>query len=89
VKTVAVRDLQKKIRECVDLAQKEQIVITRRGRPAAIVIGVEGRDWEDVLLERSESFWKLIEARRKERTITLAEMRKRVRAPRARRRPKR
>lgn len=89
MKTVAVRDLQKKIRECVDLAQKEQIVITRRGRPAAIVIGVEGRDWEDVLLERSESFWKLIEARRKERTITLAEMRKRVRAPRARRRPKR
>jgi prevent-host-death family protein len=88
VKTIAVRDLQKKIRECVDLAQKEEIVITRHGRPAAVVIGVEGRDWEDVLLQRSESFWKLIEARRKESTVTLAEMRKRVGATR-RRRPKR
>ena len=89
MKTIAVRDLQKKIRECVDLAQKEEIVITRHGRPAAIVIGVEGRDWEDVLLQRSESFWKLIEARRKERTVTLAEMRRRVGAKRARRKSRR
>jgi prevent-host-death family protein len=89
VKTIAVRDLQKRIRECVDLAQKEEVVITRHGQPAAIVIGVEGRNWEDVLLQRSESFWNLIEARRKERTVTLAEMRRRARAKGARRKSKR
>jgi len=89
VKTIAVRDLQKKIRECVDLSQKEEVVITRHGQPAAIVIGVEGKDWEDVLLQRSSSFWKLIEARRKERTVTLAEMRRRVGARRTPRKSKR
>jgi prevent-host-death family protein len=89
VKTIAVRDLQKRIRECVDLSQNEEIVITRHGQPAAIVIGVEGKDWEEILLQRSESFWKLIEARRKERTVTLTEMRKRARAGRTRRKSKR
>ncbi|HEX5138068.1 MAG TPA: hypothetical protein VFY93_13915 [Planctomycetota bacterium] len=50
---------------------------------------MEGRDWEDMLLQRSESFWKLTEARRKESTITLGEMRKRAGAARTRRQSKR
>ena len=89
MKTVTVRDLQKKIRECVDAAQKDQIVITRHGRPAAIVIGVQGYDWEDVMLQTSPAFWKMIEGRRKAKTIPLAEMRKRLGRTKAgrRRRP--
>jgi len=35
MKTVNARDLQKKIKECVDISQKDQFVITRRGEPAA------------------------------------------------------
>ena len=80
MKTVNVRNLQKKIAECVDLAQKERVVVTRNGRPAAILIGVEGQDWEDVVYQTSPAFWKMIEERRKEKTSPLAEARKRLEA---------
>ncbi len=44
MKTISVRDLQKKIRESVDEAQKDRVVVTRNGKPAALLIGVEGQD---------------------------------------------
>lgn len=81
MKTISVRDLQKKIRESVDQAQKDRVVVTRNGKPAALLIGVEGQDWESVVLQTSAPFWKLIEKRRKEKTISLNEMKKRVKAP--------
>jgi len=80
MKTISVRDLQKKIRESVDEAQKDRVVVTRNGKPAALLIGVEGQDWEIVVLQTSAPFWKLIEKRRKEKTIPLREMRKRVKS---------
>ena len=43
MKAVTARDLQKKVKECVDTAQEERVVIIRRGRPAAVLVGVEGR----------------------------------------------
>ncbi len=78
LKTISTRDLQKRIKECVDKAQEERVVVTRRGRPAAVLVGVEGRDWEDVVLGSSAKFWRLIRARRKERTIPVIEMKKRL-----------
>lgn len=80
MKTVSVRDFQKNIRENVDAAQKEKVVVTRNGKPAALLIGVEGQDWESVVLQTSSRFWKLIEKRRREKTISLREMRKRMKA---------
>jgi len=74
MKTVNVRDLQKKVRECVDAAQNERVVIMRHGKPAAVLVGVEGEDWEDVVLQTDPRFWKLIRARRKQKTISLAEL---------------
>ena len=47
MKTVTARDLQKKVKECMDISQEDQVVITRHGKPAAVLVGVEGRDWED------------------------------------------
>ncbi len=61
MKAVTARDLQKKVKECVDTPQEERVVITRRGRPAAVLVGVEGKDWDDVVLQTSPAFWKLIE----------------------------
>jgi prevent-host-death family protein len=69
MKTISVRDLQQKIRQTVQAAQKDKVVITRHGQPAAIVIGVEGYDWEDVFWATSPSFWKMIQQRRKEKGI--------------------
>jgi len=76
-----VRDLQKRLRECVDAAQEDRIVITRRGKPAAVLVEVEGADWETVVVETNASFWRLIEKRRKQPTMSLADMRKKLQKP--------
>ena len=83
MKTVTVRDLQKKVRDCVDASQEDRVVVTRHGKPAAVLVGVEGEDWETVTLQTSASFWKLVERRRKEPSISLDEMRERLQQPRS------
>jgi len=82
MKTVTVRDLQKKIRECIDDAQGDRVVITRRGKPAAVLVGVEGEDWETVILETDPTFWKLVQERRKQPTISLEELKARLKRKR-------
>ena len=89
MKTVTVRDLQKSIRECVDIAQDDRVVITRRGKPAAVLVGIEGEDWESVVLQTSAPFWRLIEKRRAEPSISLEEMKARLAKPRRKRRASR
>ena len=78
MKTINVRDLQKNVRKCMVASQKDRVVITRHGKPAAVLVGVEGRDWEDVLYQTSASFWKMIQRRRKEKTLSFQEMRSRI-----------
>jgi prevent-host-death family protein len=78
MKTVNARDLQKKIKECVDMSQQDQVVITRHGKPAAVMVGVEGKDWEDLAFQTSSNFWKLIEERRREPTMSMKELRTRL-----------
>ena len=78
MKTISVRDLQKHIKEVVDSAQHDRVVVTRRGEPAAVLLGVEGKDWETVVLETSPAFWDLIEARRKEPTLSAEEIERRI-----------
>ena len=78
MKTVTVRDLQKKIKEYIDEAQGDRVVITRRGKPVAVLVGVEGDDWETVILETDPKFWKLIQERRKQPTISLSQLKARL-----------
>lgn len=78
MKTVSMRDLQKSIKENVAAAQKERVVLTRNGKPSAVLIGVEGQDWESVILQTSVPFWTMIEKRRSQKTIPLREMKKRL-----------
>ena len=53
------------------------MVVTRRGKPVALLLGVEGKDWETVILETDPTFWKLIQQRRKEPTISFKELKAR------------
>jgi prevent-host-death family protein len=78
VKSIGVRDLQKKVKECVDEAQVDRIVITRRGKPAAVLIGVEDKSWDTVISQSDPAFWKLIRTRRAQPTVSIFEMRKRL-----------
>ena len=82
VKTVTVRDLQKKVKQCVDDAQQDRVVVTRRGKPAAVLVGVEGAAWDAVVLQTDPAFWKMVRARRKQATLSLEQLRTRLRAPR-------
>ncbi|MBI3269062.1 MAG: type II toxin-antitoxin system prevent-host-death family antitoxin [Planctomycetes bacterium] len=72
-----MRDLQNTIRTCVEQAQRERIVVTRSGKPAAVLIGVEVANWEVLATGADLSFWCMIEKRRRERTVSLATLRRR------------
>lgn len=74
MKTVSVRTLQKKVKECIDDAQGDRVVITRHGKPSAVILGVEGQDWETVVLQTDPEFWKFIEKRRKQSTVSMEEL---------------
>lgn len=55
-------DLSKYLR----IAEKEQVVITRHGKPAGLLIGFESEeDWFDYRLEHDERFLQRIQAARK------------------------
>ena len=79
MKTVSVRDLQKKVKKCVEESQIDRVVITKHGKPTAVLVGVEGDDWEDVVLQTDPTFWKLIRSRREEETISLEELKEELR----------
>ena len=55
----------------MDASQNERILITRNGEPLAIVVGVENKDEEDLRLEASPEFWRMIEEARKRPTVRL------------------
>ncbi|MGH7406843.1 MAG: type II toxin-antitoxin system Phd/YefM family antitoxin [Candidatus Methylomirabilales bacterium] len=84
MKTVTVRDLQNKIKACLDRAQEDRVIITRHGKPAAVLIGVEGEDWETVVLETDPAFWRLVQERRKQPTLSIGELKARLKQRRRR-----
>ncbi len=63
---------------CVEKAQRERIVVLRNRKPVALIVGVEGFDREQLELGSSDHFWRLIESRRKEKTISRDEIERRV-----------
>ncbi len=76
MKTINVRALQKHVRDCVKASQRDRVVVTRHGIPTALIIGVEGADWETLALQTNPAFWRTIEKRRTEKTISLEAMKK-------------
>ena len=46
---------------CMSEAQHEKIVITRNGKPVALVVGVAGLDAEQLELGSNPEFWKLMQ----------------------------
>lgn len=77
MKTVAIKETT--IDTCVDEAQRERVVLTRNGKPVALVIGIKGLDSEQVELGTSDEFWNLIASRRKQRTLTRAKLEAKLR----------
>jgi len=52
--------------------------VTRNGKPVALIIGLEDLDEDDLRLAGSHKFWSLIAQRRSGKTISRAELEKRL-----------
>ncbi len=66
MKKVALSEVKDDLSRFLRLAEKEEIVITRHGKPAGVLIGFEDEeDWFDYRLENDPRFLKRIEQTRK------------------------
>jgi prevent-host-death family protein len=66
MKFANVRELKNKTSEILRKAEKEDVVITSKGKPRAIISKLSEEDFEDYLLERSPMFLKALEQAREE-----------------------
>jgi prevent-host-death family protein len=65
MKKVPLSEVKDDLSKFVRMAEKEQIVITRHGKPAGVLIGFEDdEDWFDYVLENDPRFLKRIEQAR-------------------------
>jgi len=63
---------------CLKDLKHKRVVITRNGKPFALIVGIEGMDEEQLLLGSSDKFWKRVEKWRKEKTISRAELERKL-----------
>jgi prevent-host-death family protein len=76
MKIVSLADAKNGLSGLVDEAQEGRILVTRYGRPAAIVIGVGDYDMESLLTASDPAFWQMIAERRREPTIAWEDIQK-------------
>ena len=65
MKKVALSDVKDDLSRFLRLAEKEEVVITRHGKPAGVLIGFESEDdWFDYRLENDQRFLARVDAAR-------------------------
>jgi prevent-host-death family protein len=65
MKTVALNEVKDELSKYLRLAAKEDVIITRHGKPAGLLIGFESEDdWFDYRLEHDPRFLARIERAR-------------------------
>jgi prevent-host-death family protein len=66
MKKVALSEVEDDLPKYLRLAEKEEVVITRQGKPAGVLIGFESEDdWFDYRLERDPRFLRRVKAARR------------------------
>ena len=66
MKRVALSEVKDRLSEYLDLAEKEEVLITRHGKPAGVLIGFGSEDdWFDYRLEHDPRFLARISAARR------------------------
>jgi prevent-host-death family protein len=88
MKTMTVFEARNHFARTLEAAKEDVIIVTRNGRPVAAIQGIDDDDLEDLLLERSERFWAMIERARRGKPVAIETLRRQVidRAARTRRR---
>ncbi len=65
MRRVALSEVKDDLSRYLRLAEKEEVIITRHGKPAGVLIGFQSEDdWFDYRLENDAQFLKRIEAAR-------------------------
>lgn len=65
MRKAALSKVQDDLSKFLRLAEKEEVIITRHGRPAGVLIGFKSEDdWFDYRLENDRSFLRRVEAAR-------------------------
>ena len=66
MKKAALSDVKDDLSKFLRVAEKQEVLITRHGRPAGVLIGFESEDdWFDYRLEHDPRFLQRIEAARR------------------------
>ena len=66
MKTIALSEVKDDLSHYLRLAERGEIIITRHGKPAGILIGFKSEeDWFEYRLERDPRFLRRIEAARR------------------------
>jgi prevent-host-death family protein len=93
VKTIDISKATGQLRDYAENARSEVVVVTRRGKPVAAVVGVDELDLESLSLSTNPQFVEIIASARrrldKEGGIPAAEVRRRLGLSRVKSRRKR
>lgn len=81
MKKISTKELEANLDAVLSSAQSERILISRRGKPCAVLVGIEDYDAEDLRLASSPDFWRMIRERRTQgKSLSLAEVKARLEA---------
>ena len=72
MKSVSIRQARDGLSARIRESQDNPMLITRHGRPVAVLIGLESRDLEAAILGADPHVWRFVERRRKGRTVSMA-----------------
>ena len=86
MKTMTVFEARNNFSLTLEAAKRDVVVVTRNGRPVAAIQAIEDDDLEDLLLEQSPTFWKMIRRARQGRPVSLSVARRRLGGSRRERR---
>ena len=65
MKKVALSEVKDELSKYLRMAEKEQVIITRHGKPAGVLIGFKTEDdWFDYRLQNDPAFLRRVEAAR-------------------------
>src|SRR5262245_54348261 len=79
MKRIPIEEFAKDASAFLAISQSERVVITEKGKPLAVVLGLKYKDEEDYALERDADFWRMIRERRKQKNaIPLAQVKKQL-----------
>ena len=68
------------LERCINEAERERVVVTRNGKPVALVVSVRGMDEEQLQLGSSDKFWRLIAERRVQKTVSRVELEQNIKS---------